>query len=249
MLSQFERQGAVPVRQLLDLARRKGRLTGDPQQMQAALVAALRADNVRRSAAQMRPRFRFANGRVGLTDWLLDGETRRAEQELIAAVERYRDASRRALLRHMQQLPPRAFGDLVLVLLERLGVRDIDVVRPRGASGNELHLSGRAVTVTAEQQTAIIVRRDGRDVGRERVNELRGSLHHYGTATAGWILTTGQVLSGAREEAAAAGASPIRLFDGAGLARLCEEQDVGVSRSRFTITLPDAELFEALRLG
>ena len=50
------------------------------------------------------------------------------------------------------------------------------------------------------------MRRDGREVGRERVTELRGALHHYGPAQAGMIITTGQVLSGAREEALAPGA-------------------------------------------
>ncbi|MFO0652671.1 MAG: restriction endonuclease [Polyangiales bacterium] len=54
----------------------------------------------------------------------------------------------------------------------------------------------------------MIIKRGG-EVGRERVIELRGSLHHYGPANAGWIVTTGNILSGAREEAAQPGTSPI----------------------------------------
>jgi restriction endonuclease Mrr len=96
-------------------------------------------------------------------------------------------------------------------------------------------------------QTALIVRRDGRDVGREQVTELRGSLHHFGPALAGCIVTTGQVLSGAREEASVAGASPVRLIDGATFARLCEEQGLLVTKTELSLPLPDIELFEALR--
>ena len=43
---------------------------------------------------------------------------------------------------------------------------------------------------------------------------FRGALHHYGPASAGWLITTGQVLSGAREEAATPNAAPrSTLFD------------------------------------
>jgi len=61
------------------------------------------------------------------------------------------------------------------------------------------------------------------------------------------MVTTGQVLSGAREECATPNASPITLCDGIGLARLCEENDVAVVRARMPIALPDIDLLEALR--
>jgi restriction endonuclease Mrr len=93
------------------------------------------------------------------------------------------------------------------------------------------------------------VRRDGREVGRERVSELRGTLHHYGPAAAGWLITTGQVLSGAREEAASPGGAPVTLTDGPGLVRLCEQHGVGVQRTQLSLSLPDVELFESLKSG
>jgi restriction endonuclease Mrr len=55
------------------------------------------------------------------------------------------------------------------------------------------------------------------------------------------------VLSGAREEALAAGAPPVALFDGVGLARLCEEHGLGVLRTSVPVSLPDLDFFEALR--
>jgi len=102
-------------------------------------------------------------------------------------------------------------------------------------------------TAGEEVRAAFVIRRDGREIGRERVTELRGSLHHYNQATVGWILTAGQVLSGAREEAAIAGTPPIALFDGLGVAKLCEDNDVAVLRARLPIAIPDVDLLEALR--
>jgi restriction endonuclease Mrr len=56
-------------------------------------------------------------------------------------------------------------------------------------------------------------------------------------------------LSGAREEAASPTAAPVRLFDGAQLARVCEEHGVGVVNTRVTLPTVDGDLFESLRNG
>jgi restriction endonuclease Mrr len=95
--------------------------------------------------------------------------------------------------------------------------------------------------------TAIVIRKDGREIGRERVTDLRGALHHYGPANAGWLVTTGQCLSGAREEAGAPGAPPVALYDGIAVCKLLEDLDVGVVKTRFAVAIPDLELLEALR--
>ena len=74
-------------------------------------------------------------------------------------------------------------------------------VRRQGAHNQEMHFAAIARSPAGDIPTAIIVRRDGRDIGRERVIDLRGALHHYNDARAGLLATTGQVMSGAREEA------------------------------------------------
>jgi restriction endonuclease Mrr len=135
----------------------------------------------------------------------------------------------------------------LIVLLEQVGVEEIAVVRRPGTHGAELHLSGKSRSAAGHVPVAIVIRRDGKDVGRERVTELRGALHHYGPAAQGWIITTGQVLSGAREEAAVLGAAPVALTDGMELARLCEQLGVGVSTSRVELPVIDVGLFETLR--
>lgn len=132
-----------------------------------------------------------------------------------------------------------------MLLFERLGYTNIAAVRR--PSSQEIHFSAQGPEYAGGVTTAIVVRRDGKEVGRERVTELRGSLHHYGPAHAGFLLTTGQVLSGAREEAQVSGASPVMLLDGFGLAALCEQHGVGVVHARVMLPMVDIELLDALR--
>lgn len=249
ILATFDRNaGAVSLRQIAETAQRRGRLTGDAQLMQSQIAAAVRADNARRTAAGQRPRFRFTGGRVALTDWMLTPDLVRLEQEALAAVERYRDASRRAFARKLTELPGHAFVEICVLVLERLGVNQLRAVRRPGMSGGESHFTGVLRAATADElRLGLLIRRDGREVGRERVADLRGSLHHYGQANTGWIFTAGQTLSGAREEASATGVPPIALFDGLAIARLCEDNDVAVIRARLPIAIPDVDLLEALR--
>jgi restriction endonuclease Mrr len=177
----------------------------------------------------------------------LAGELPRLEQDVIAAVERYREASRRTLLRKVQELPGHAFVELALLALERAGMTQVKAVRRTGSPGGEAHFQAIHKTGSDEIRTALVIRKDGREIGRERVTDLRGALHHYGPAAAGWLVTTGQVLSGAREEAGATPAPPIALYDGLSFCKLLEEHDVAVLRTRFPIAIPDLELFETLR--
>jgi restriction endonuclease Mrr len=254
ILSGFDRtQGPVQTRSIVDALLRRGRLgaeTRDTQVATAQLTAALRADNMRRLASGQRPRFRFGSSnqgsRIALTDWALSSDLVRLELDAIAAIERYREAARRSMLRKLQELPGHALIELVLLGLERIGMTNIRTVRRAGAPGGEAHFSAVHRTGSDEIRTAVVVRKDGREIGRERVSDLRGALHHYGPASAGWLLTTGQVLSGAREESGAP-AAPIALFDGIAVCKLLEDNDVGVVRTRMTTAIPDLELFESLR--
>lgn len=249
VLSSLDRgSGPAPVRAVAEALLRRGRLQGDPILATAQVGAAVRADNLRRQSNGQRARFRFAsNARVGLTDWSLGGELPRLEQELVSAVDRYREASRRTLLRRLQELPAHALIELVLVALERSGMANLKAVRRSGSPGGEAHFSATHRTGGDAIPAAIVVRKDGREIGRERVTDLRGALHHYGPATTGWLITTGQVLSGAREEAAAIGAAPVALYDGIALCKLLEEVEVGVMKTRFAVAIPDLELLETLR--
>ncbi|HEX3850024.1 MAG TPA: restriction endonuclease, partial [Polyangiaceae bacterium] len=243
----FDRgRGPVAAQTLTEAAQRRGRLSADAAN-QGLLLAAARADNTRAVTRGQRPRFRISANRIGLTEWQLDGELMRLERDLLQTAERYREVLRRTFARSLQDLSHRGLGELLTLVLERLGFSELTQVRRPGLHGAELHLSGKARGPSGDVRTAVVLRRDGREVGRERVTELRGALHHYGPALAGLIITTGQVLSGAREEAAAPGASPVSVIDGAGLAKLCEEYELGLVATHYTLPHPDLDLLDALR--
>ena len=249
VLSSFDRNaGPVPMRTVADALMRRGRLQGDPILATTQASASMRADNLRRAGNGQRTRFRFASGgRVALTDWSLGGELPRLEQDVVAAVDRYREASRRAMLRRLQELPGHALIELLLLALERLGMTSLRTVRRAGSPGGEAHFAALHKTGGDVVPTAIVVRKDGREIGRERVTDLRGALHHYGPASVGWLMTTGQCLSGAREEAAAPGAPPVALYDGIAICKLLEDIDVAVVKTRFAVAIPDLDLLETLR--
>ncbi|MEO6601155.1 MAG: HTH domain-containing protein [Polyangiaceae bacterium] len=248
LLLGFDRgRGPVTAQTLSEAAQRRGRLSGDQAATQGLLIAAARTDNLRALSCGRRPRFRISSNRIGLTEWQLDGELARLERELLATAERYREVLRRSFARSLQDLSHRGLGELLTLVLERIGFSELAQVRRPGLHGAELHLSGKARGPSGDVRTAVVIRRDGREVGRERVTELRGALHHYGPALAGLIVTTGQVLSGAREEAAAPGASPVAVIDGLGLAKLCEEHEIGLVATQLSLPHPDLDLLDALR--
>ena len=60
---------------------------------------------------------------------------------------------------------------------------NIRPVRRSGSPGGEAHFSAMHKTGGDSIPTAIVVRKDGREIGRERVTDLRGALHHYGPAS------------------------------------------------------------------
>ena len=248
LLNGFDRNGGpVSLRALADAALRRQRLSGDAALITSQIAASARADNARRAADGRRPRFRFAGGRIALTDWALPPDVLRLEQDALAAVERYRDGARRALAKRITDLPGNGFAELSIAVLERMGISQLKPVRRPGGNAGELYLAGVQRVGGGETRVAVIVRKDGREIGRERVTEARGSLHHFGLASAAWMLTSGQVLSGAREEAVAPGALPVTLLDGAGVARACEEHGIGVVRTVIPVLMPDADLFDGLR--
>jgi restriction endonuclease Mrr len=183
---------------------------------------------------------------VSLVDWALGPELVRTEADALIAVERLRDAARRQLLRRINELPQPAFTELLLMLLERLGISSLRTARRPGLPQGEIHLAGVARRAGEEIKVAVVLKRGG-EVGRERVIEIRGALHHYGPATSAWIVTTGNVLSGAREEAAQGSVAPVALIDGTALARLLDEHRVGVRHASVTIPYVDLDLFDALR--
>jgi len=236
-----------PLARVAEQLVRRGRLAGDPIMLIPTIAAAIRADVARREAETVRPRFRMQLGRVTLTDWSLPTEAVRFEQDAVRAADRQREQVRQAFLRRVRELPGAGFAELLATWLNVEGIVALRAVRRPGAQPGELHLAGTLKRGHDETRLAIVARRDGREIGRERVIEVRGSLHHYGSASAGWLITTGQVLSGAREEAAVPGTAPVACFDGVGLARAMERVGVGLRRHVVPLTTLDLDLLDSLQ--
>jgi HB1, ASXL, restriction endonuclease HTH domain/Restriction endonuclease len=252
-LSSYDRaRGPVPVQSLADGLRRKWK--NDGSLTPASVLAVAAADNRRAEAQGKLPRFRVAGNRIAPQSASFDKKSDERFRNAARSLELLRESTLRAVTEQLTQLSHRGLSELVLLVLERLGMTQAEFVRRPGAHGSELHLAatlslGGFETLAfggAPLKTAIIVRRDGRDIGRERVTELRGALHHYGPAAHGWLITTGQVLSGAREEAASTGASPVSLTGRNELAELCVTLGIGVRQLRVEVPVLDVELFESL---
>lgn len=246
-------RGPVSAQALADALRRQPGV--DRSVNAAAVLSVAQADALLAERQGRVARFRVHNGKVALSSWSLDRRGVDRLRELERALSPVREGTVRALAEQIGRLPQRAFGDIVTVLLERVGVSRLTPVKRPGAHGAELHLSGRIPHITQPYlpgedprggvTVGINVRRDGKDIGRERVTELRGALHHYGPAAQGWLITSGQVLSGAREEAASAGGSPVILTGRLELAELCVLHGVLVRTHKIEVPLLDLDLLES----
>lgn len=245
MVKQNGSRGGLSAQSLADSLRRK--FKGELSLNGPALIAVAATDNLARQRRGAAPRFRLAGAQLALTDWLFDRKFADKNEELLRASEQIQKATLRLLAEELRRLPQRAVGELVLILLESMGVSDIAQVRRPGAHGSELHLSGQLTRHGAVHvPVAVVIRRDARDIGREKVTELRGALHHYGNATLGWLITTGQVLSGAKEEAQGPGASPVTLTGRSELSELFLAYGIGVKNHSIEIPMVDVALFESL---
>jgi hypothetical protein len=228
-----------------ELLVRRGRLSGNPAALAPTIAAAARADVSRAQLTRARPRFALRGGRVMLSEWLLPRPLARVEQDLLSSAERYTNELRRTLIQKLSELPTAGFAELVATWLNAEGITALRAVRRPGSSGSELHFAGTRKSGSEEVRLAIVVQRAGRDIDREAVIDVRGALHHYGQATSAWIVTTGRVTSGAREEASMQAAS-CALFDGMALASAMERLGIAVQRHVIAHHELDYDLLEAL---
>ncbi|MBN8616227.1 MAG: restriction endonuclease [Deltaproteobacteria bacterium] len=222
---------------------RRGRLVGDPASLVPTIAAAVRAD-VGRS---QRARFRHTIEGLALYDWFLPRDAMYRERDLVRAAERHQETVRRSFLRKIGDLPAAGFAELIATWLNAEGVAGLRGVRRPTSSNQEMHFAGTLRRGFEELRLAIVVVRGQQELARERVVELRGSLHHYGNATLGWIVSTAGVPRPTRDEATAQGATPIAIFDGLALAEAMENRGVGMRRTTVPLSVIDLDTLDALR--
>ena len=250
LVGALERSRREPVRfvRAAELLVRSGKMSGSPDALAPTIAAAVRSDIARFRGAGLRPRFRLYEGGLGLADWDQSPEAVRAEREVVRAAEKQRQHIYRSFLKSVAELPTAGRLELLASWLNVEGVEGLHAVRRPSAKRGELHLAGTLRRGLEESRVAIVVYLDERDIGREAVIDVRGALHHYEQAHAAWLITTGQVLSGAKEESL--GGSPaVTLFDGPGLARAMERARIGLVTHSVPVLAVDRALLEGLGLG
>ncbi len=234
---------------LLNIADRlveKGRLSGEAAALAPTVAAAIRGDGARRQRAGAAPRFLLDGDEVMLVRQRLPGDAHRAEQDTLKAAARHQDIVRRTFIKRLADLPSASLLELFASWLNAVGVVGVRGVRRPSSSRNEFHLAGTLRQGPMEIPLAIVLVRDG-NLTREAIIEARGALHHYGDARAVWMLTLGQALSGAKEEAAASGAVPVGLFDAPAPSASMEEHGIGLRRWSIPMTTLDFALLDGLR--
>ncbi|MEM9070940.1 MAG: winged helix-turn-helix domain-containing protein [Myxococcota bacterium] len=225
---------------------KKGRLHGDPSALVPTIAAAVRGDAARRRDDGVPPRFLLDGDQLSLAEWWLPTEAVRAQHDALKSAARQRDLVRRVFLRRLQRLPAAGLLELLATWLNAEGVVGLRGVRRPDARPNEFHLAGTLRRGPESIPLALHVVRDA-SLTREKVVEIRGSLHHYGDARVAWLVSLGGVLRGAEEEAATVGSAPVALFGGSRLSEAMELAGVGLRRAPAPLAYLDLELLDALQ--
>ncbi|MCB9537967.1 MAG: restriction endonuclease [Myxococcales bacterium] len=205
------------------------------------LRAALLAENARRRAAGLRPPFvvQYA-GEVALTRWGLSDRYLALEQSIEGALAELRELVQRDVLARIAELSDVAFEQVIVMLLEQLGHRDVEVVHRQ--SGGTVALT---VTEPAGGRLAVVARQAWSNIGPDTVRRLRASLAQFG-ADAGLVMTLGDFTDEAHDAAGGGDQAAVRLVDGARLASLLYDHEVGLRGHAPRIRFVDVPFFESL---
>lgn len=245
-----EREWLTPSR-IAEILVQKGRLEGQPQALAPTVAAAMRSDIALTSHHNRRPRFRTSQGRYAHQRWWQTRDANRAESDALTALDRYREQTRRLFVRKLKDLPIAGFVELMASWLNAESIGTLRAVRLPTAGnvqpGSEIHLAGVLRRGYEETRVAIVIYRDGRDVGREQVIDARGAMHHYGKASMAWIVTLGSLKNATQEEANVPGLSPVVLFDQETLCDAMERKGIGLKAYQLEIPGVDLDLFDGLR--
>ena len=131
-------------------------------------------------------------------------------------------------LDELRKWDPFEFERLIACLFEEMGYSDVEVTQKSYDKGADIVATLRSRVSTLP--IAIQVKRYSKDVGRDVLDRLRGSLHRFHTAQ-GIIVTTAGFAFSAQEASKEMGALPIRLIDGEELIELLLEHNMVESRN------------------
>lgn len=146
---------------------------------------------------------------------------------------------KKSLLKHLIQLSPQKFEELIRILLEQMGFEEAVTTSFSNDKGVDVRGILRSNPLS-EVKIAIQAKRWSHNVGSGIVRDLRGSLN-VADSEQGLIITTGNFSASAIEESRAPGRTPIRLINGSQLVDLLIENNVGVITKEYTVPTIDSD--------
>lgn len=164
------------------------------------------------------------------------------KRQVREAIREY-NASQRELLRsRLYEMSPYQFEKLIGALLEAIGYEDVEVTKASGDKG--IDVVGTVQFGITTIREVVQVKRQKGSIGRQILDQLRGSLHYYG-AIRGTLVTFGTFSKGCKEAALFPGAAPITLIDGEKLLELLIENKIGVQVTRIPLWEMSEAFFSA----
>ena len=236
---------SAPLETVAEMLIKRGRLAGSPSALVPTISAAVRGDNARRELVSRPPRFRIDKGGLTLARWFVSTEAARSEDEALKQAQRQRQAVHRGFLELVRSLAPSPLMELMATWLNAEGVLALRAVRRPSSRSGEFHLAGTRKVGAETTPIAILVVQSG-TVTRDHVIDLRGAMHHYGQASAGWIVACGQVDASAKDEASTGSVSPCMVLDGEKLAEAFERCGVGLRKISVPLSSLDLNLLDSL---
>lgn len=198
---------------------------------------ALRQENRRRAQTHRPAPFEFRDdGTVAIAEAKAERTQKkepRARSEKSAAepsslgADEQRKAVLRAVRRRLSALDVAALERVVVAWLETQGHRDLNMAR-RSAKDGALYLC-RHRHGAGELRYAVRVQREGRDLGREEVQDVRRDAAHF-SAQMGIVVGNAECTREARSEANAPSGTPVILYGNEALAEALVEAGLGATR-------------------
>lgn len=225
VLKDFAEKKPMHYQEIVNIAVSKGWLAPQGLTPGATLTASIGEDNRKREARGLVPRFSVeGKGYYALSEWSQD-ETTLASIQIAQKIED-------EIISYLQKVSPSKFEEVIAVLLDKMGFVDVQRVGKSGDGG--IDVEAKLEVLNFARFTAIIqVKRYTGSIGPKFVRELRGTgLKTGGMVELRILITTSNFTGGAKEESQMHPA--IRLVDGAELAQLMIEHEVGVSKQQVT---------------
>lgn len=154
-------------------------------------------------------------------------------------IENLQTKVRQDLRKHLLEMPPQKFEELIRSLLEEMGFDEAETT----SYSNDKGVDVRGILRTNPLSTvkvAIQAKRWKNNAGSSVVRDLRGSLR-MADAEQGLIITPSDFTASAKEEAQAEGKTPITLINGAMLVDLLIKYQVGITQEQIVVPAIDVE--------